>query len=1140
MSCEKESKMRVVVPNTFDITATDKSEPTTLSALKRGLAKAKGVVKEAGGALKSRRQRRINTLLAKSTLQDGFARAQLALILGTTSMGLKSIIGTLNVPVSSGDLGKWFESTLEMGQQELFAVVECVAEVEVRPVKSGTVSRIRMEDWDFESVRVDPYSEITRARALVKEDPLMPFGRCIVVDHGSITVIYGNLTQSNISIGSVLTEDTILGEVKTLRLAAFINPIQLNENMWDTGPKKDLGYIPHKEFMLYFEPEQEGIGLGDALVATYATHSKPWGPHWGEVRPPGLPAAARPVSARGEGPRLVTEKALEVSSQNQLFAEVMTKIHIKVTNGGYLAYPSKIFDVRCGVGNLQQDEGGYSYTLDARYASGDDISSSHALSTGNEITTVTVEGSNEVATNAYQHNTTDADRSQAVAEVMVKALQVSAPDSSVGSHANPRANILPPREGGRSEHVRNSAHHDGRAHDFKFYSSSGTYLTRPSKTGSITSGDEFNATVYATQIVMQELGLIPPGGNGWYNSKRGVGEEGSSDVTHYDFRKGWDPRPSAFSAGWYISLGESGGRTIRFTPGSGDKGGTFTFPSVYPDSLIEEVDRVRELAAAGMFDAVPSAFDVYTARVNGETSILWGEGAVNVQTIEGELSLENVECLRDFGPYPRGGGSLPNITGPFRNIDEDSFNSSWGAFGIDFYTWDTLLHSGSVFDNSRSIRILSTLQWPSSTDTDLTAGSKMGMALWASGLESELDFTLNFFNAINTQLQSAANIYSALAISLALADIDAFIYFGEHIYQNKNSLAQTDNQVDSQDSEESQESSEPEVDKKSLSLLCKEAWVSLDSYNMDGVIKGRQTRELVEGFVYSSRNSLVRSCPSLMVGLTSDISPPWINTDDTYGDPTVTVKTFQTTYIEGDVEGRPKSSATISLSSSGGASSTFDSEGGIRTLVRAWGGELTTLGSMKPLTEAPIHRISLAHLGRSFDLSMHCGFITPLNGDQETHNFYLVRPKGDAGFEVWCKVFSHMGVDAAKERARQDNLIRDVTFTDVLIASDMQWPIIGKIEKASWTGEAFNFTALCERNGWYGVSPIAYSSTNYDYTKALWWRFEYRGSIQPGTTKVGRLIREIYTLEDASTNPTTAHPNYDGIKDKVWGEWDQA
>ena len=94
--------------------------------------------------------------------------------------------------------------------------------------------------------------------------------------------------------------------------------------------------------------------------------------------------------------------------------------------------------------------------------------------------------------------------------------------------------------------------------------------------------------------------------------------------------------------------------------------------------------------------------------------------------------------------------------------------------------------------------------------------------------------------------------------------------------------------------------------------------------------------------------------------------------------------------------------------------------------------------------------------------------------------------------------------------------------------------------QTTWSGEAFNFTQLCESNGWYGVPPIDYSTSNYDYTKSLWWRFEYRSGIQAGSTKVGRLIRELYTLNDAAINPSTAHPNYNGIKDKVWGEWGQA
>ena len=277
----------------------------------------------------------------------------------------------------------------------------------------------------------------------------------------------------------------------------------------------------------------------------------------------------------------------------------------------------------------------HTYTLDDRYASGEDISDHRKLSTRDSATPVPVEGDAAArATTAYEHNTTNADKSQAVAEAMVLAMQVSAPEAGVTHHDNPRTNILNAHEGGHSIHTATGEHPEGTAHDWKFYSGS-TFLGSPSDPGRdnrpedvASAGDRFNYTSYATAIVMQEQGLIPPGGNGWYNSFSEPGAEGSSEIPHYDFREGWDTNPGNFIAGWYISKGESGGRGITFTGNPDDApGGTFRFRSMYPDELIAEVERVRLLAAAGKFNGVPSAFSIYQARLDGADSISWDDSA---------------------------------------------------------------------------------------------------------------------------------------------------------------------------------------------------------------------------------------------------------------------------------------------------------------------------------------------------------------------------------------------------------------------------------------------------------------------------------------------------------------------------------
>lgn len=153
--------------------------------------------------------------------------------------------------------------------------------------------------------------------------------------------------------------------------------------------------------------------------------------------------------------------------------------------------------------------------------------------------------------------------------------------------------------------------------------------------------------------------------------------------------------------------------------------------------------------------------------------------------------------------------------------------------------------------------------------------------------------------------------------------------------------------------------------------------------------------------------------------------------------------------------------------------------------VHSLGGLITSAGGKRPLdakVTAGRSATSLHYIGRAFDMALPTGM-----QNVDTDQFICV-PIDSKHWTVWCKSTS--------------TSVPIVTLTGTTVKS-------GKTSTKSWTGRAFNFTALASK---YGFSSIgARSCFPSTYTCGEWWHFQYVKDLSKGITFGSELLK-LYSL----------------------------
>lgn len=155
--------------------------------------------------------------------------------------------------------------------------------------------------------------------------------------------------------------------------------------------------------------------------------------------------------------------------------------------------------------------------------------------------------------------------------------------------------------------------------------------------------------------------------------------------------------------------------------------------------------------------------------------------------------------------------------------------------------------------------------------------------------------------------------------------------------------------------------------------------------------------------------------------------------------------------------------------------------------LQALGGVVTSAGSLRKLTASvgSSRSTTSMHLpGIAFDLATGSGF----ERNRDADPYRIERDRKGRGWRVWCR----------SESADYQTLI------------PCRWRGGKVAEQDEEDTAAFDFTALAEKHGFYGIGPRKGSS----YSHLEWWHFQYEGGLVPFVSQFGAelLSMERYNL----------------------------
>lgn len=341
---------RIVVPIDSDLDSAltgrlGEGGVTGIQSIRSAVGAAKTAVDRAQEELSRKREARLSHLLEKATFSDGFVQAQAALIQGSSSADTRALVGSINSPFLADEYTAQDRAAIESGAvstlltSDGYYSLHANTSSNVKSPGKGTVKSI-LEDY----LGTCPMLSSASSTPAQKQDelarnPQCIFKRHVVIEFNGLEVIYGNMESISVNVGDAVTDTTSLGTSSEVYFAGR-----------KVGENKLID-----NFLLYIESIVADAVPAESASSSYRiSDATPYGPHWKQTRPGGLPENVRKCSARGEAAAII-EPHLSSVSEDQLFKDVVKAFNHVLTAGGYVSMPATGFDVRCSVDELVLD-----------------------------------------------------------------------------------------------------------------------------------------------------------------------------------------------------------------------------------------------------------------------------------------------------------------------------------------------------------------------------------------------------------------------------------------------------------------------------------------------------------------------------------------------------------------------------------------------------------------------------------------------------------------------------------------------------------------------------------------------------------------------------------------------------------------
>lgn len=439
-----------------------------------------------------------------------------------------------------------------------------------------------------------------------------------------------------------------------------------------------------------------------------------------------------------------------------------------------------------------------------------------------------------------------------------------------------------------------------------------------------------------------------------------------------------------------------------------------------------------------------------------------------------EMALNGTECFIDSGPVPRG-SSFTLVAAPTRSTRED-FISNWGAFQFSLSEWRALHSSATFMGYTHSHSVTGTTPWEATEEDEILSPATLLYGIWE-------------------ELGEANNLHKTLFMLLGLVSLEALKSAGDAV-----------------------QASNGDINEK-----CKSAWESLSpTYT--------QQKSLVENLVIHSRTSVSKLAPEVMAGIADDAKP-----ELEYKGAQGWQETPPHRWVKRDTFGIGSGNSTKSYPFVRIGTEHADFFDRAYNRIIELGGKFTSSGGRRALSKGRLRSVSMHQIGRAFDLSINTGLIVDPRIDAPESCYLVIaddRTNIRSTFTVWAKVFPESGNADAIQQAREDGTIVNTVF-DVDLYST-RWPSVTDKKIVQWEGEAFNLTKILEDNGYSRIRPISDYYERNSYMGLEWWHYEIREGLIQDVTRVEEELQKYYTYEQAAVSASTRHPNFEGVKNKVW------
>ena len=429
-------------------------------------------------------------------------------------------------------------------------------------------------------------------------------------------------------------------------------------------------------------------------------------------------------------------------------------------------------------------------------------------------------------------------------------------------------------------------------------------------------------------------------------------------------------------------------------------------------------------------------------------------------------------AFEDTGPFPRelDGGI---ISDPYRDGENEGFDSRWGAFQVDLDTWRAL-KTGFSFRGEASQHA-----------TGLTEP-------WSGTVDDEILPVLNAMGAVWRALSSSPLVYRALGVAGVAISPQLTSQWGQSITQVSDESA------------------------------LRASWSALSALSSTSGMSGDTFKRIVEAIVSGSEHRSLKNTVSELAG-SQPVTPTPTRTDLNGPRPH--------RFVQVPADGIGSGQDVLSYGYTQ-ISSEF-SERYKRVYLRAneLGGWVTSGGGRRALSASRPLGIGLHNIGRAVDLAPYTGLFKDANTDPNMKYLVIRDEPGSkrSKFTIWAIVFPDKpGYNAAKAaEAEAAGIIQNRTWTVDRIRS------LNDESTYTWTGKAFNLTAIFEANGFSRISPINDYLVDGKFRGVEWWHYEIHDGLVPNVTTIGDEVHKLYTYQEAALGPQR-HPNYDIVINKKW------